>query len=176
MEKSKLPRYYFDYAKERKTLAKGESSYTPAASLVVALHGALIYIKQLGLENLIGNAALLAEATREAITALGLTNFAVSSPANAMTAISAPAGIESTKIVKDMRSRFGAILTDGQGSMKGHMFRIAHLGYFDFLDTLAVLGGLEITLQKVGHKVELGSGVRAAQNVYLRQEAKHEKI
>jgi aspartate aminotransferase-like enzyme len=167
--KSKLPRYYFDYAKERKSLAKGESSYTPATSLVVTLHGALTYIKQLGRENLIGNAALLAEATREAATALGLTHFAVSSPANALTAINAPSGIESTRIVKDMRSRFGVILTDGQGTMKGHMFRVAHLGYYDFLDLLAVLGGLEITLQKIGHQMELGSGVRAAQNVYLRQ-------
>ena len=168
MEKSKLPRYYFDYAKERKSLAKGESSYTPATSLVVCLHAALNYIKELGRENLIANAALLAEATREAATALSLTHFAQSSPANAVTAINAPAGIESTKVVKDMKARFGAILTDGQGTMKGHMFRIAHLGYYDFLDLIAVLGGLEITLQKVGHKVELGSGVRAAQNVYLR--------
>jgi aspartate aminotransferase-like enzyme len=168
MEKSKLPRYYFDYAKERKSLSKGESSYTPATSLVVCLHGALNYIKELGRENLIGNAALLAEATREAAVAMGLTNFAVSSPANAVTAINAPAGIESTKVVKEMRARFGAILTDGQGTMKGHMFRIAHLGYYDFLDSLAILGALEIVLQKVGHKVELGSGVRAAQNVYLR--------
>jgi aspartate aminotransferase-like enzyme len=168
MEKSKLPRYYFDYVKEQKSLANGESSYTPATSLVVCLHGALCYIKQLGRDNLIGNAALLAEATREAAVALGLTNFAVSSPANAVTAINAPAGIESTKVVKEMRSRFGAILTDGQGSMKGHMFRIAHLGYYDFLDLVAILGGLEIALQKVGHKVELGSGVRAAQSVYLR--------
>ncbi|HXP79947.1 MAG TPA: alanine--glyoxylate aminotransferase family protein [Verrucomicrobiae bacterium] len=168
MEKSKLPRYYFDYAKERKSLSKGESSYTPATSLVVCLHDALNYIKELGRENLIANAALLAEATREAAVAMGLTNFAVSSPANAVTAINAPAGIESTKIVKEMRAQFGVILTDGQGSMKGHMFRIAHLGYYDFLDLVAVLGALEIVLQKVGHKVELGSGVRAAQNVYLR--------
>ncbi len=168
MEKSKLPRYYFDYTKERKSLAKGESSYTPATSLVVCLHGALNYIKELGRENLIGNAALLAESTREAALAMGLTNFAVSSPANAVTSINAPAGIESTKVVKEMRSRFGVILTDGQGSMKGHMFRVAHLGYYDFLDLLAVLGALEIALQKVGHKVELGSGVRAAQQVYLR--------
>jgi aspartate aminotransferase-like enzyme len=168
MEKSKLPRYYFDYMKERKSLSKGESSYTPATSLVVCLHGALNYIKELGRENLIANAALLAEATREAAVALGLTNFAVSSPANAVTAINAPAGIESTKVVKEMRARFGAILTDGQGTMKGHMFRIAHLGYYDFLDLLAVLGALEIVLQKIGHKVELGGGVRAAQNVYLR--------
>jgi aspartate aminotransferase-like enzyme len=169
IEKSKLPRYYFDYAKERKSLAKGESSYTPATSLIVTLHSALTYIKQLGLQNLIANAALLAEATREAATAMGLTHFAPQSPANAMTAINAPAGIESTKVVKDMRSRFGVILTDGQGSMKGHMFRIAHLGYYDFMDLMAVLGALEISLTKVGHKVELGSGVRAAQNVYLRR-------
>jgi aspartate aminotransferase-like enzyme len=171
IEKAKLPRYYFDYAKERKSLSKGESSYTPATSLVVSLHGALNYIKQLGLENLIANAALLAAATREAATALGLTHFAVSSPANAVTAINAPAGIESTKVVKEMRGSFGVILTDGQGTMKGHMFRLAHLGYYDFLDLMAVLGALEITLLKVGHKVELGSGVRAAQNVYLRREA-----
>ncbi len=169
IEKSKLPRYYFDYAKERKSLAQGESSYTPATSLIVTLHAALGYIKQLGRENLIANAALLAEATREAATALGLTHFAASAPANAVTAINAPEGIESTKVVKEMRARFGAILTDGQGTMKGHMFRVAHLGYYDFLDLLAVLGGLEIALLKVGHKVELGSGVRAAQNVYLRQ-------
>jgi aspartate aminotransferase-like enzyme len=171
MERSKLPRYYFDYAKERKSLSKGESSYTPATSLVVCLHAALNYIKQLGRENLIGNAALLAEATRESSLAMGLTNFAACMPANAVTSINAPAGIESTKVVKDMKTRFGAILTDGQGSMKGQMFRIAHLGYYDFLDLLAVLGGLEISLQKVGHKVELGSGVSAAQKVYLRQPA-----
>src|ERR1700739_615932 len=168
METSKLPRYYFDYAKERKSLSKGESSYTPATSLVVCLHGALNYIKELGRENLIANAALLAESTREAALALGLTNFAVSSPANAVTSINAPAGIESTKVVKEMRSRFGVILTDGQGSMKGHMFRIAHLGYYDFLDLVAILGGLEIALPQVGHKVELGSGVRAEQILYLR--------
>jgi aspartate aminotransferase-like enzyme len=168
MEKSKLPRYYFDYAKERKSLSKGESSYTPATSLIVCLHGALNYIKELGRENLIFNAALMAEATREASLAMGLTNFAVSSPANAVTSINAPAGIESTKVVKEMRSRFGVILTDGQGSMQGHIFRVAHLGYYDFLDLLAILAALEVALLKVGHKVELGSGVRAAQNVYLR--------
>jgi aspartate aminotransferase-like enzyme len=171
IEKAKLPRYYFDYAKERKSLSKGESSYTPATSLVVCLHAALNYIKQLGRENLIANAALLAAATREAATALGLTHFAVSAPANAVTSINAPPGIESTKVVKEMRSRFGVIITDGQGTMKGQMFRLAHLGYYDFLDMMAVLAALEIALLKVGHKLELGSGVRAAQKTYLCREA-----
>jgi aspartate aminotransferase-like enzyme len=168
MEKSKLHRYYFDFAKERKSLAKGESSYTPATSLIVALHVALQYIKQMGRDCLIGNAALHSEATREAAVALGLTLFAQSNPADALTAINAPSGIDSGKIVKEMRARFGAILSDGQGSMKGTMFRLAHLGYYDYMDLLAVIAGLEIALTKVGYKVELGSGVRAAQNVYLR--------
>lgn len=168
MEKSKLHRYYFDFTKERKSLAKGESSYTPATSLIVALSVALQYINQMGRDCLIGNAALHSEATREAAVALGLTLFAQSNPADALTAINAPAGIDSGKIVKEMRTRFGAILSDGQGSMKGTMFRLAHLGYYDYMDLLAVIAGLEIALTKVGYKVELGSGVRAAQNVYLR--------
>ncbi|HEV2177195.1 MAG TPA: alanine--glyoxylate aminotransferase family protein [Terriglobia bacterium] len=165
---SKLPRYYFDYAKERKSLAKGESSFTPATTLVVALDAALKYIREIGRENLIANAALLAEAARAAAVALGLKVFAASSPANAVTAICAPGGCDSSLIVKEMRSRFGAIISNGQGSMKGQIFRLAHLGYYDFLDLLAVVGGLEIVLQKLGHTVELGSGVRAAQEVYLR--------
>ncbi|MBI1983243.1 MAG: alanine--glyoxylate aminotransferase family protein, partial [Acidobacteria bacterium] len=171
IEKSKLPRYYFDYAKERKNLAKGEASYTPATTLIVSLHAALNYIRQIGRENLIANAALLAEATRAAARALGLKLFAAGSPANALTAICAPEGVDSGSIVKEMQARFGAIVANGQGSMKGKIFRLAHLGYYDAADLFAVLAALEIVLLKVGHKVELGSGVRAAQEVYLERSA-----
>jgi aspartate aminotransferase-like enzyme len=169
IEKSRMPRYYFDFAKERKNLAKGEASYTPATTLVVSLHAALNYIRQVGRENLVANAALLAEATREAAKAWGLKLFAVSSPANALTAICAPEGMDSGTIVKEMRTRFGAIVANGQGSMKGKIFRLAHLGYYDAADLFAVLAALEIVLLKVGHRVELGSGVRVAQEVYLRR-------
>jgi len=169
IEKSKMPRYYFDFAKERKNLAKGEASYTPATTLVVSLHAALSYIRQLGRENLVANAALLAEATREAAQAWGLRLFAVASPANALTAICAPEGMDSGVIVKEMRARFGAIVANGQGSMKGKIFRLAHLGYYDAVDLFAALAALEIVLLKVGHKVELGSGIRAAQEAYLRR-------
>ena len=171
IEKSKLPRYYFDYAKERKNLAKGEASYTPATTLMVSLHAALDYIRKIGRENLIANAALLAEATRAAVPALGLKLFAPRSPANAVTAICAPQGMDSGSIVKEMRARFGAIVANGQGSMKGKIFRLAHLGYYDAADLFAGLAALEIVLLKVGHKVELGSGVRAAQEVYLKHSA-----
>jgi aspartate aminotransferase-like enzyme len=171
IEKSKLPRYYFDYAKERKNLAKGEASYTPATTLVVTLHAALDYIRKVGRENLIANAALLAEATRAAVQALGLRLFAPCSPSNAVTAVCAPEGMDSGSIVKEMRARFGAIVANGQGSMKGKIFRLAHLGYYDAADLFAVLAALEIVLLKVGHKVELGSGVRAAQEIYLKHSA-----
>ncbi|HEY6291778.1 MAG TPA: alanine--glyoxylate aminotransferase family protein, partial [Terriglobia bacterium] len=165
---AKLPRYYFDFAKERKNLAQGESSFTPATTLVVALHTALNYIREVGRENLIANAALLAQAARASAQALGLKLFAVSNPANAVTAINAPEGMDSGAIVKDVRSRFGAIITNGQGTMKGKIFRLAHLGYYDFLDLVSVVTALEIALVKLGQKVELGAGVKAAEEVYLK--------
>jgi len=166
--KSKLPRFYFDFAKERKNQAKGETAYTPATTLVIGLHAALEYIKKLGRENLIANAALLAEASRAAAQALGLKLFAESSPANAATAICAPAGMDSGAIVKELRTRFGAIIANGQGSLKGQIFRLAHLGYYDIADLFAVFAALEIALVNLGQDVVLGSGVRAVQEVYLR--------
>ena len=167
--KAKLPRYYFDFAKERKNQAKGETSYTPATTLVISLHAALEYIKKIGRENLIANAALLASLTREAAKALGLKLFATSSPANAATAVCAPEGMDSGAIIKELRNRFGAIVANGQGSMKGKIFRLAHLGYYDVPDLFAVVAALEVALHKQGHKVELGAGVRAVQEAYLRQ-------
>lgn len=169
IEKSKLPRYYFNLARERKALARGETSFTPATSLVVSLHAALEYIRKVGRENLISNAKFLAEATRAAAQALGLKLFAASSPANALTAIAAPEGVDSGAIIKEMRARFGAIIANGQGSMKGKIFRLAHLGYYDAPDLFAVLAALEIVLSKLGHKAGLGSGVRAAEEIYLRR-------
>jgi aspartate aminotransferase-like enzyme len=72
-------------------------------------------------------------------------------------------------IVKELRARFGAIVANGQGSMKGRIFRLAHLGYYDALDLFAVIAALEIVCHKLGHKMELGRGVRAAEEVYLQQ-------
>jgi len=167
--KAKLPRFYFDFAKERKNQVKGETAFTPATTLVISLHAALEYIKEIGRENLIANATLLAAVTREAATALGLKLFAESSPANAATAVCAPEGMDSGAIIKDLRIRFGAIVASGQGSMKGKIFRLAHLGYYDMADLFAIVAALEIVLFKAGHKIELGAGVRAAQEGYLKR-------
>ena len=171
ISKAKLPRFYFDFAKERKNQAKGETAYTPATTLIIGLHAALEYIKKVGRENLIANAALLAEASRAGAQALGLKLFAESSPANAATAVCAPAGMDSGAIVKELRNRFGAIIANGQGTMKGQIFRLAHLGYYDMADLFAFFAALEIALLKLGQNVELGAGVRAVQQVYLQHAA-----
>jgi aspartate aminotransferase-like enzyme len=179
METAKSPRYYFDFRKERKAAAKGESAYTPATSLFAALGAALDFIRQMGKgdlaagrEALVNNAELAAEMTRAGAQALGLKLFAASSPAAALTAIQSPAGIDSSAIVKEFRDSFAAVVANGQGEMKGQLFRVAHIGYYDYLDTIGILAALEQVLANVtGKPVEYGTAVRAAQEVYARHAA-----
>ena len=176
METTKSPRYYFDLRKERKAAAKGESAFTPATSLFAALAAALDYIRELGngdlvagREALVNNAELAAEMTRTGTQALGLKLFSPSCPAAALTAIQSPAGLDSGAIVKEFRESFGAVVANGQGEMKGKLFRIAHLGYYDYLDTIGELAALEHVLASVTSKpVEYGTAVGAAQEVYAR--------
>ncbi len=169
MEGVKSSKYYFDYHKERRNNAKGESSYTPAITLIVAAREALKYVRQIGRDGLIQNAGLLASITRAAARALELKLFAESSPSDALTAICAPEGMDSGLIIKEFKKTFGATLANGQGEMKGKIFRIAHLGYYDFTDTVALIACLEIILKKLGTPVELGTGVVAAQQVFLQR-------
>jgi aspartate aminotransferase-like enzyme len=165
-ETSKLPRYYFNLKREKKSAAGGESSWTPNTSLLLALAEALKYVKSIGMEKLVENAQMLAKATRAAVTALGLELFAAGSPGASVTSVKAPKGMDSGVIVKEFRSRFGSIISNGQGSMKGQIFRIAHLGYFDFPDLFGVIAELEIILAAQGVPVKFGTGVAAVQNVY----------
>jgi aspartate aminotransferase-like enzyme len=172
MENTKSPRYYFDFRKERKAAAKGESAYTPATSLFAALAAALDFIRQMGdgdlaagRNDLIVNAELAAEMTRAGARALGLNLFSPSCPAAALTAVQSPHGIDSGAIVKQFREKFGAVVANGQGEMKGKLFRIAHLGYYDYLDTIGVLAALEQVLAEV-QAIEFGAALRAAQTVY----------
>ncbi len=161
-----LPRLYFDLKKEKKMADKGESAWTPNVSLILALAESLKYIKELGMANLIANAQMLALATRTAATTLGLELFAPGSPSSSVTAIKAPAGMDSSDIVKGFRNNFGAIIANGQGTMKGQIFRIAHLGYFDFADMFSLIAELELILYSKGVPVEFGKGVAAVQKIY----------
>jgi aspartate aminotransferase-like enzyme len=174
METAKSPRYYFDFRKERKSAAKGESAFTPATSMFAALGAALDFIRQMGNGDLIAgrkalieNAELVARMTRAGAAALGLKLFAPSAPAAALTAILSPEGVDSGAIVKQFRDKFAAVVANGQSEMKGQLFRIAHIGYFDYMDTIAILAALEHVLPAVtGKPADYGAAVRAAQLVY----------
>lgn len=166
-ETARLPRMYFDLKREKKMADKGESAWTPNVSHILALAEALAYIKQLGMAKLVENAQWLARATRAAAVELGLELFAPGSPSSSVTAIKAPAGMDSGEIVKGFRTQFGSIIANGQGTMKGKIFRIAHLGYFDFADLFAVIAELELILHQKGLPVTLGKGVAAVQRTYL---------
>jgi aspartate aminotransferase-like enzyme len=172
MDEPHSPAYYFDLRKERKSAAKGESAYTPAIALIAAMAAALDYIAQnaggdlaQGRDSLIQNAEVMAAMTRAAAQALGLKIYSAS-PGAALTAIVPPNDLDSGVIVKEFRERFDAVVANGQGDMKGKMFRIAHLGCFDYLDTIAIIAAMEHVIAKVTGKVEFGSAVRAAQEVY----------
>lgn len=164
-DKSTAPRFYFDLKKEKKNAVNGESAWTPNTALLLALAETLKYIKTLGMDKLVENAQLLAHATREAMKALGLELFSMH-PGSSVTSVRPPAGMDSGVIIKEFRTRFNAIITNGQGSMKGQIFRLAHLGYFDFHDLFAVIAELEIILAAKGYPVKFGAGVAAVQEVY----------
>ena len=174
METSKNPRYYFDLRKERKSAKAGESAYTPSVALIAGLGAALDYIA--GQANgdlaegriaLIENAETCAAMTRAGLVALGFTLFAPTSPAAAATAVAVPEGLDSGAVVKELKARFGAVITNGQGDMKGKIFRIAHLGFFDYMDTIALLGALEfIACDTLKLPVQFGQGLTAAQKVF----------
>jgi len=176
MEKAKSPRYYFDLRKERKNAVKGESAYTPAVALVAGLGAALDYIAgqadgdlEKGRIALVNNAQVNAEATRAGLVALGFTLFAPTAPAAAATAVAVPEGTDSGDVVKALKSKFKLVTANGQGEMQGKIFRVAHLGFFDYLDTVALLGAMEhIAKDTLKLPVTYGQAVAAAQQVYAK--------
>jgi aspartate aminotransferase-like enzyme len=176
MEGAKNPRYYFDLRKERKNAAKGESAYTPAVALIAGLGAALDYIAgqaggdlEKGRIALVNNAEVNAEATRAGLVSLGFTLFAPTAPAAAATAVAMPAGMNSGEVVKALKARFALVAANGQGEMQGKIFRVAHLGFFDYLDTVAFLGAMEhIAKDTLGLPVKYGQAVAAAQKVFAK--------
>lgn len=164
-EGAKLPRFYFDFRREKKSLETNQTAFTPAISLVFGLAETLKQLKREGLENLFARHERLAKATRAGIQAMGLKLFAESSPVNSLTAAACPDGIDGQKVTKILQEKYNLTIAGGQDAAKGKIFRIAHLGNYDDLDMITVLAAVEWTLTDLGHKFELGSGVRAAMKV-----------
>jgi aspartate aminotransferase-like enzyme len=140
---------------------------------VVALKAALDFVESIGgVTAMVQNAGTLAGMTRAAAQALEIPLVAPRAHGDALTALYAPAGLDSGAIVKGLKSEFLSTVAGGQGLLKGKIFRVAHLGYYDTTDILGLLSTLEIILTRLGHKFEAGKGVAAAQQDYLRRTAK----
>ena len=145
------------------------SPFTPAVGLFMALDVALeMILEHEGLENVFDRHALLGRATREAAKALDLELFGSEDErANVATAIRLPEGIDGGKVPKIMRDKYRITVAGGQAQLKGKIVRIAHCGYFGASDILTAVGALEMALTELGHELELGAGVAAAQRVFL---------
>ncbi|HUO58133.1 MAG TPA: alanine--glyoxylate aminotransferase family protein [bacterium] len=173
VEKSKSaknPRYYFSYEKALKKLTEEkmpDTPFTPAISLIIQLRKALEIIREEGVENVWKRHAGLAKATRAGVEAIGLKLFAPKAPSAALTSVVAPDGIDSGLINKTFRDTFGISIAGGQAKIKGKVFRIGHLGYVDGSDVVLGIATLEMVLHKLGKKVPLGVGVKAAQEILL---------
>lgn len=165
METSDLPKYYFNFKKELKSVVKNSTAYTPAVSLMIGLRDILNMIKQEGLENVFTRHDKLARATREAVKEIGLKLLAPGSPSNALTAVYAPEGIDASDIVKLFREKYGITVAGGQEHLKGKIFRIAHLGYSDIFDVITAITALEMILDELGYSFDKGAGIKKAMEV-----------
>jgi aspartate aminotransferase-like enzyme len=169
IEKTNAPRYYLDLRREIRSQASGDTGFTPAITHIVALRAALDAIaRQGGVDALVRNAATLAAMTRAAAAALGMSLVAPRDHGDALTALYPPEGVDAGEIVRKLKAEFAATVAGGQGELKGRIFRIAHLGYYDATDLLGLIATLEIATRQLGGRVTLGRSVAAAQSEYLR--------
>jgi len=157
------PRYVMDWERTRKGQAKLDAPFTPAVSLVRALDVALGLVLAEGLEAAFDRHARLGRACREGAKAMGLELFSPDEERSAVvTAIRAPDGVDSTEVVKGLRDRFGMTIANGQGDLKGKIFRIGHIGWFDIFDITSALAAVELVLTDAGAEIERGVAVTRA--------------
>jgi len=170
-ERSTLPKFYFDWMKYKKNLEKNTTPFTPAVSLILGLAEALKLIREEGMDNIIARHARLAQATRQGCEALGLELFApAEGRGNAVTPVWVPQGIDGKKLVSTMKNKYGVTIAGGQDDYVGRIFRIGHLGYFGEFDIITTLAALEMTLKELGYEFESGSGIKAAEAVFMNGE------
>jgi aspartate aminotransferase-like enzyme len=160
-------RYYFDWVKTAKSQRKGNSPFTPAVPLFFALDVSLDLIAEEGLDNVFARHSLLGSATRAGAAALGLELYGdPDERSTVVTAIELPATIDGNKVPGALR-KLGITANGGQDALKGKILRVAHCGYFGAFDILTSLSGIEMALAQLGHDVDHGAGVGAAQRVFL---------
>jgi aspartate aminotransferase-like enzyme len=160
--------FYFSLKKARTSLENWDTPYTPAHTLIRAMRVSLKKIREEGIENIWSRQARNAAAARAGFQALGLELFATQ-PNNALTVAKMPPGIDSTVVLGKLEKQYGLKLANGQDNLKGKIIRLAHMGHIDQFDVLAAIAGVELVLKEMGHAVEVGQGVAAAQKVWVRE-------
>ena len=176
VETKKAPSFYFSLFTAMAKLTEEklpDTPWTPNVSLVCQLQESLRLIHAEGIENIIERHLLLAKATREAITAMGLKLFAEESPNPGVTSVHSPEDVDSGLIVKKLREEWGISIVGGQGKVTGKIFRIGHMGYCDRTDILMTIAALECVLVEMGVAVVRGAGVSRAQDIFLNTKTEH---
>jgi len=157
------PRYVLDWERTRRAQAKLDAPFTPAVSIVRALDVALGLLLDEGLEAAFDRHARLGRACREGAKAMGLELFSPDEERSAVvTAIRSPEGVDATEVVSELRDRFGITIANGQGELKGKIFRIGHIGWFDVFDITTALAAVELVLADAGAEIERGVAVTRA--------------
>lgn len=169
---SNSPTFYFDLKKARAKLEGSDTPYTPAHTLIQALRVSLKRIRAEGIENVWARQARNAAAARAGFQAMGLELFAAR-PADGLTVVKMPPGIDSSELLAKLEKQYGMKMANGQDNLKGKILRLAHMGFIDQFDVLAGLAGVELVLREMGHKLEPGVGVAAAQKVLASESIGH---
>ena len=163
--KARLPRFYFDFAREKKGVAEKSTAWTPAISLINGLEVALDMMRAEGWSNVFARHDRLARATRAGVEALGLGLLAPEAPSPAATAVHLPASVDGSALFRYLRDKMQVTFAGGQDQLKGKIIRLAHLGYVGAFDVVVALAALELALTHFGARVELGRGIGAAEKI-----------
>ncbi len=169
METSKLPKFYFDLKRAVKSHAANDTPWTPAVSLIIGVDAALQKIREEGIENVWSRHKRLANAVRAGVVGAGLKLFS-EFPSYAVTPVWVPEGVEWKQFNKTIKGKYGITIAGGQDDFAGKIFRISHLGYYDELDMITMIGALEMTLKECGYAFEIGSGVKATMTSLMDQQ------
>jgi serine---pyruvate transaminase len=159
--------FYFDWRRSRKAQEAFDSAFTPAVSLIRGLDVALGMLLDDGLDAAFERHIRLGRAARAGIKSMGLELFSPDDDSAAVvTAARAPDGIDGTALLRHLRDRHGVTLAPGQGDLKGKIFRIGHIGWFDVFDIAVALAAVELSLTELGADVERGVAVSRAFEAY----------
>jgi serine---pyruvate transaminase len=171
-ERATAPRFYLDWHRTLEAQESLDAAFTPAVSIVVALNVALGMILERGLEAAFDEHVRLGRACREGVKAMGLELFSPDDDSSAVvTTVRVPEPIDGSQLLLDLRDRFGITLAPGQGPLKGKVFRVGHLGYYDVFDITTALAGIELALGEAGADIERGVAVTRALETYEHQPA-----